>query len=195
VVVQALLLLLFLGPAVTEGRFALASPKQSAAILISDREPAYVRIAANDLISDVRRIAGRTLPVVRVPEGCKPGCVVLASIAESADYLRRFTPDLLDSLAGKSEAFQIRTVGSSLVIAGSDPRGVLWGLYDFLERELGVDPMYLWTGFTPKRRPELAWDSIDRGSGEPSFRFSGWFLNEDGSQTERKAGGGPRDND
>ena len=32
-----------------------------------------------------------------------------------------------------------------LIICGSDRRGAMWGIYDFCEQFLQVDPLYLWT--------------------------------------------------
>jgi hypothetical protein len=177
--------------------FVLSSAAGVAAILVPADEPRYLRLAANDLVSDVRRITGRTLPVVIRPEACASGCLVLASVAtpSSRSIVNSYAPDLVRELAGKPEAFHLRITGNNLLIAGSDPRGTMWGLYDFIEKELGVDPMYFWTGLAPAARTELSWASIDRAAAPPSFRFRGWFINDEDLLTDWRDGGGPRNID
>jgi len=55
----------------------------------------------------------------------------------------------------------IKTVGDDLVITGGRPRGTLYGVYDFLEKELGVYWLDRDTEVVPKR-PTLALAAIDR---------------------------------
>jgi hypothetical protein len=53
-------------------------------------------------------------------------------------------------------------------------RGTMFGLYAWIESHLGVDPLYLWSSRAPVQRT-LRWDSIELSSGEPTFKFRGWF--------------------
>lgn len=175
--------------------------ERTPAILVDPAEPAFVRIAANDLVSDVRRITGRTMPIVISPAACGHGCIALASatVPASRAIIQSIAPDLNTDLIGKHEMARLKLVRGGaaeiLLIAGSDERGTMFGLYDFIEHSLGVDPMYLWSGLSPSRRSNLRIDSLDRTIPEPSFRFRGWFLNDEDLLTEWKRGGGPRNID
>jgi len=119
---------------------------------------------------------------------------VLASLdrPESAALLDKLAPGFGDGLKGQWEAYRVQNVGSRLLIAGSDERGTMFGLYAFIEQYLGVDPLHFWASRPPPPRATLAWDSVQLRSDEPTFRFRGWFINDEDLLTEWKDGGGKR---
>jgi hypothetical protein len=184
--------------------FALSTPEATAAILVPPEEPECVLLAAEDLAADVQRITGRRPAVVRDASQADGACVLLASIDRpaSAALIERLAPELVEQLQGKWEAFRVvsldKTHGSAervLLIAGSDARGTMFGLYAFCEEFLGVDPLYFWASFPPQRRERLEWDSIDRTGDEPAVRYRGWFVNDEDLLTEWYTDGGARDID
>ena len=84
----------------------------------------------------------------------------------------------LTGLKGCREKFIITTNGQQLVIAGSDRRGTVYGIYE-LSRQLGVSPWYWWAD-VPVQRHEAAY--IKKGvftDGEPAVEFRGLFLNDE----------------
>jgi len=164
--------------------FELIGPVQ-----VPASEPECVRLAAADLISDVQKITDKTL---QVGEG--EGTVVLVSLnrPESAALLEKIAPGFGDGIKGKWEAYRVETIGDRLIIAGSDERGTMFGLYAFIEKYLGVDPLWYWSSRPPKKRAKLAWDSVKISSGEPTFKFRGWFINDEDLLTEFRDGGGQR---
>jgi len=66
-------------------------------------------------------------------------------------------------------------------------------VYDFIERYLGVDPMYFWSGVPHPKRAKLEWDKVEIVQDEPSFRFRGWFLNDEDLLTKWREASGVRD--
>jgi len=178
------LLLLISLSAVRATAFELTGPVQ-----VPAGEPECVRLAVADLVSDVQKITGKTL---RVGDG--DGTVVMASVnrSESAALLEKLAPGFGDGLKGKWEAYRVETVGNRLIIAGSDERGTMFGLYAFIEKYVGVDPLYYWKSRPPQKRAKLAWDGVKISSGEPTFKFRGWFINDEDLLTEWKDGGGER---
>ena len=175
--------------AVRADAFELISPDHTATVLVPPSEPECVRLAAQDLVRDVQKITGKTLRIADAG-----GTVVLASLnrPESAALLEKLAPGFADGLKGKWEAYRVETVGDRLLIAGSDERGTMFGLYAFIEKYLGVDPLYYWASRPPQRRATLAWESVTLSSGEPTFRFRGWFINDEDLLTDWKDGGGKR---
>jgi hypothetical protein len=180
---------LLLATHVHAAAWSLVSADQVATVLVPQGEPECVRLAAADLIRDVQKITGRTLRLVDAD-----GSVVLASLdrPESAALLEKLAPGFGDGLKGQWEAYRVQNVGSRLLIAGSDERGTMFGLYAFIEQYLGVDPLYYWASRPPQPRATLAWDSVQLRSDEPTFRFRGWFINDEDLLTEWKDGGGKR---
>ena len=198
-------LLIIVSIAVTgqAAEFELASPRGAATILVPAGEPAYIRLAAADLAGDVAKITGQTPAIVDKLADCKADCVVLASAdqPQSVELLKRLGRDPA-ALAGKWEAYTVdkadvavAPIARALIITGSDARGTMFGLYAFIEQQLGVDPLYFWTGRAPKQRASLAWEKVHIEAGEPKFRFRGWFINDEDLLTEWEDGGGQRDLD
>ena len=171
--------------------FSLVSSDQTATVLVPASEPECVRLAAEDLISDTKKITGKRPAILQ--SGDDSGIVIVSmDRPESATLLKKIAPGFGDGLKGKWEAYRVESIGSRLIIAGSDGRGTMFGLYAFIEKYLGVDPLYYWASHPPQCRPLLAWKNVKISSGEPSFRFRGWFINDEDLLTEWKAGGGQR---
>jgi hypothetical protein len=194
-------LILLLSAASARAGFELAAPGRTARILVLAGESGCVRLAAGDLASDIEKISGQKPAIVGRLDDCSDNCIVLGSVArsESAELLARFLPDAIPALRGKWEAYQVETsaarlgaISSALVIAGSDERGAMFGLYAFIEQYLGIDPMYFWSGRWPKKRERLAFDSVRISAEEPTFRYRGWFLNDEDLLTEWREDGGKR---
>ncbi len=183
------------------GAFELVGPGRTASVLVPSGEPECVLLAAGDLVNDVVKIAGKSPAVVRTAGQSGDGGVVVLSVdrPESCALLQAMAPGFGDGLKGKWEAYRVGAVetpaGKRLIVAGSDGRGTMFGLYAFIERYLGVDPMYFWSGREPHRRDALRWDSVELRSDGPTFRFRGWFINDEDLLTEWREGGGKRNID
>ena len=171
--------------------FELAAKNQTAIVFVPSGEPECVRLAAEDLINDVKKITGKTPVIVQRADAAG---IVMVSMnrPESAALLEKLAPGFADGLKGKWEAYRVENVGSRLIIAGSDERGTMFGLYAFIEKYLGVDPLYYWASRPPPKRATLAWDTVKLSSGEPTFKFRGWFINDEDLLTEWKDSGGKR---
>jgi hypothetical protein len=85
------------------------------------------------------------------------------------------TPD------GRSEGFRLWGSEADNVIAieGSDELGLVFGMYSFCERWLGIDPYAFWTEFEYRRRPAISLPVFDYTSPSPKVRFRGWFINDE----------------
>ncbi|KAL2756702.1 glycoside hydrolase family 115 protein [Sodiomyces alcalophilus JCM 7366] len=69
-------------------------------------------------------------------------------------------------------------VARALVIAGSDPRGTIFGLYDVSE-QIGVSPWYFWAD-VPTRQAESIYVLPDRKvQKSPSVKYRGIFINDE----------------
>lgn len=199
----ALVLALMAAPAAGV-EFELASPRQAASILVPRGEPACVRLAAEDLADDVEKITGQRPAIVDQWEKCGSAAVVLATVTlpESAAIIARLLPATRGELNGRWETYRVESVPSAaapveqaLVIAGSDERGTMFGLYAFAEQYLGVDPLYFWADRPPERRERLAWPEIRIAGAEPTFKYRGWFINDEDLLSECYLDGGRREID
>ena len=89
-------------------------------------------------------------------------------------------------LAGRWEKFVTQIVDKpfpgvdrALVIAGSDKRGTIYGIYD-LSSEIGVSPWYWWADVPVRASRRIC--SCCRAAtrdGEPAVKYRGIFLNDE----------------
>ncbi|KAK2071563.1 hypothetical protein P8C59_005975 [Phyllachora maydis] len=66
----------------------------------------------------------------------------------------------------------------ALVVAGSDPRGTIYGIYDVSE-QIGVSPWYFWADVPPKKKPDIFVLPAAKVQNSPSVKFRGFFLNDE----------------
>jgi hypothetical protein len=92
----------------------------------------------------------------------------------------------LEDIRGKNEVYLFQTIetpwkgiNKALVIAGSDKRGTIYGLFH-LSEVLGVSPYVDWCDVKPKHMAEVALEDDCRYvSKEPSIRYRGFFINDE----------------
>lgn len=153
-------------------------------------DPAVIR-AAGDLQADVERVSGLR-PVLRhtLPETAAT-LVLVGTLGASPVVDRLVTRGRLDvsRVKGRWEASVTQVVEHplpgverALVIAGSDRRGTIYGVYDTSER-IGVSPWY-WLADVPVPRRETV--TVPAGPlkrYEPSVRYRGVFINDEQNLT------------
>ena len=81
-------------------------------------------------------------------------------------------------MKGKCEKYIITTVDGRLVVAGSDKRGTIYGIYE-LSRQMGVSPWYYWADVPVVRRDAVYALPGLYTDGEPKVRYRGLFLNDE----------------
>jgi hypothetical protein len=172
------LAIVLLAGAVRAEGFAFVTAEGVAPIVVAAGEPEYVRLAAEDLASDVQKITGKRPEVVTGGQAPAGSCVAVGTKA-----------------GGAWESYRVEAKGSRLVIEGGDARGTMFGVYAFCEEYLKVDPLYFWSGREPAQRAELKWASVSLVSGTPAFKFRGWFINDEDLLTEWLESGGKRNID
>jgi hypothetical protein len=81
-------------------------------------------------------------------------------------------------LKGKREMYVITVTDGQVVIAGSDRRGTIFGIYE-LSRQLGVSPWYYWADVPTEHHSEVFLHKGTYTDGEPAVRYRGLFLNDE----------------
>lgn len=86
----------------------------------------------------------------------------------------------VSEIDGKWESFTVQNVDNTLVIAGSDKRGTIYGIYDLCE-SMGVSPWQWWADAEPVHADALYVNLPDGGytEGEPSVKYRGIFINDE----------------
>ena len=144
-----------------------------------------VSYAANALVKDIIKVSG-SKAVLTSDAGLKDKdaagkpSILVGTIGHSAAINQLIRQKRINGnlLKGKREKFIITVVDGQLVIAGSDRRGTIYGIYE-LSQQMGVSPWYDWADV-----PVVHHDSIfvNKGvytDGEPAVRYRGIFLNDE----------------
>lgn len=171
-------------PELSSDRFTLVENGVPLNICVSPEDNSAVKIAADNLAGDFGLVTGTDARILDAPEG---KTVVIAGSLGSPIIDGLIKKGLIDAseLKGKREKYIMTTlanpypgVNEALVIAGSDRRGAVYGIYE-LSEQIGVSPWYDWADVPVEKRTDL---SIKRGTytaGEPAVAYRGIFLNDE----------------
>ncbi|MER5756041.1 glycosyl hydrolase 115 family protein [Streptomyces sp. NPDC002088] len=153
-------------------------------------DPAVVRACA-DLQADVERVSGiRPRLLHDVPEKAEH-VILVGTIGASPVIDRLIAQRSLDTsrVTGRWEASVTQVVDRplpgverALVIAGSDRRGTVYGIYDTSER-IGVSPWYWWADVPVEHRDSVTVPAGPFKRYEPSVRYRGVFINDEQNLT------------
>jgi len=184
-----------------EGSFPLVRAGEAANVHVDAKDWPGVARAANDLRADVARVTGITPALVRDEQALGANVVIVGTIGKSrlVDRLIQEKKIEVADIAGKWEATVIQVVPQplpgverALVIAGSDKRGTIFGIYD-LSEQIGVSPWYWWADVPVRRHDALFVKAGRHMQGPPAVQYRGIFLNDEypalGGWANEKFGG------
>ncbi|MEO7458281.1 MAG: glycosyl hydrolase 115 family protein [Gemmatimonadaceae bacterium] len=167
--------------------FALASGGRAASIVVSSHDFAGVIRAVRDLSADVERVAGVAPAVAMDSSAGARSVVIVGTIGKSPliDHLVQGGKLNTAGVAGKWESYVRQVVANpmpgvdqALVIAGSDKRGTIYGIYD-VSSLIGVSPWYWWADVPAPKQPELLIAPARVTLGEPAVKYRGIFINDE----------------
>lgn len=170
--------------------FRLVHQGAAADIYVSSEDHPGVIRAAGDLQADVERVTGQKPQLLEAlePGGLSGHTVLIGTIGHSPLIDRLIAEGKLDAsgVTGQWESFVIQTIpvplpgiDLALVIAGSDKRGTIFGIYDVSDK-IGVSPWHWWADVPPHRHDALYLQPGRYAQGEPSVKYRGIFLNDEG---------------
>ena len=149
-----------------------ALPLQGVTIGFSAQENACVQRAAASLQADFERVTG-----VR-PSASDEPTILIGTVGVNKQIDQWVKQGVLRDLKGKSEKYILKTIGNQLVIAGSDKRGTVFGIYE-LSQQIGVSPWYWWADVPVVKHTDLYIKKGEYTDGEPQVRYRGLFLNDE----------------
>lgn len=170
-----------------EDGFCLAQGDRLAMLCVDANDHTGVVRAVKDLQADIACVTGRTPELTHEPADLGTNVVLVGTIGKSAIIERLIRDGKIDvsQIIGKWESFLIQVVpepipgvAHGLVIAGSDKRGTIFGLYD-LSEQIGVSPWYWWADVPVARREALFVRPGTYVEGPPAVQYRGIFLNDE----------------
>jgi len=162
-------------------RFCIASKGKTATIVVDENDWKGVIRAANDLGDDVRKVSGTVAAVVgsaAVPQ--QSDVIIVGTIGKSRtiDHLIKQKKIDVKKVRGQWESYLIDVVDGNLVIAGSDKRGTIYGIYEISQR-IGVSPWYYMADAPVKHQDEVWYDGGRIVQPSPKVKYRGIFINDE----------------
>ena len=139
-------------------------------IYVAPDDERGVARAARDLKKDLETVCGAQVIMADSPDGAT---IVIGTVGHS-----KAVKTMEKQLKGKHEMYLLDARQGQLVIAGSDRRGTIYGIYE-LSRQLGVSPWYYWADVPVTQHKQVFINNGVRTDGEPAVCWRGLFLNDE----------------
>ncbi|KAL4928167.1 uncharacterized protein BDV17DRAFT_298694 [Aspergillus undulatus] len=166
-----------------------AIPIHDAEIVYDAQDPVAIDIATESLARDFESITGQRPDRLAVSAGNftieKETAIIAATVNSTLikGFERRGLVNVSD-IRGKWETFQITVVRDyqpgkdAFLIAGSDKRAVVYGLYTVAE-QCGQSPYHWWADVPTTKHDKIYALPITTTHGEPSVKYRGLFINDE----------------
>lgn len=170
-----------------KGSFPLIVKGDPIAVVVSGADFQGVQRAAGDLCLDLGRVSGRESRLyMELPRGHKhliiAGTLGMSPLVDDLVARGKINPR---EIGGQWESSLIEVVKNpfpgvrqALVIAGSDKRGTIFGIYD-LSASIGVSPWYWWADVPVKKAENLSITAKRVMLHPPKVKYRGIFINDE----------------
>lgn len=176
----------------------IAFSKQENSILIHDKSSVLtlftdsqgdkgVLRGVNDLQADFQRVTGLMPEISFSKPVAKGPLIIIGEVGNSLviDGLIKSKKIEGTAIKGKKEKFIIQNVSfpwegveQAIVIAGSDKRGTLYGIYE-MSKQIGVSPWYYWADVPTTKNETIYFKKGIYSDGEPKVEYRGIFINDE----------------
>lgn len=145
-------------------------------IFVDETDQKGISLAAHNLAEDLKKVCGAQVVFTEAAAAR----IVIGSIGHSKAIDKLIKEKRLNGalLRGKREKFILQRIGKQLIIAGSDRRGTIYGIYE-LSQQMGVSPWYDWADVPIERHDKIYISAGIYTDGEPAVRYRGLFLNDE----------------
>lgn len=156
-------------------------------ILTNETALPGIKIAVKNLQADFYKVTGVEPDLgTEISNSNQPVLIIgTVGVDQSIDELIKKGKLNKDELSGKNEKYLIQNVTDpfdgikeAIVIAGSDKRGTIYGIYE-LSKQIGVSPWYYWADVPIEKRSVLSFERGTYTDGEPAVKYRGIFLNDE----------------
>ncbi|MFS4428444.1 glycosyl hydrolase 115 family protein [Chryseobacterium sp. S90] len=143
--------------------------------------------AVKNLQTDFQKVTGEQPAILNQISGLQSPLIIIGTIGTKSvidDLIRQKKLDG-KALTGKKEKYIIQNVSNpfpgvteAIVIAGSDKRGTIYGVYE-MSQQIGVSPWYYWADVPVPVKENLYFKKGMYTDGEPAVEYRGIFLNDE----------------
>lgn len=183
------------------GSFIINDASGSSFLYIDATDYNLVHKAANFLQQDIEAVTGKKPEIINAIPSSAKNVIIIGSIDRSSVIKELIAKKKInvDKIKDKWEGYLIQTisnpvkgVASALVIAGSDRRGVTYGVFE-LSKQMGVSPWYWWADVPVKKKTAVYVKPNTIITDAPKVKYRGIFINDEAPAfsgwTKEKFGG------
>ncbi|WP_267402699.1 MULTISPECIES: glycosyl hydrolase 115 family protein [unclassified Chryseobacterium] len=143
--------------------------------------------AVKNLQSDFQKVTGSQPNILNQISGQQSPLIIIGTVGTKSAIDDLIKQKKIDgkSLAGKNEKYIIQNISNpfpgvseAIVIAGSDKRGTIYGIYE-MSQQIGVSPWYYWADVPVEKKENLYFKKGIYTDGEPAVEYRGIFLNDE----------------
>ncbi len=167
--------------------FVLSNSGKSAPLVLDAYDyPGVIKIAGY-FQDDIYKVTGAKPHIIMGEMPNDKEIVIIGTIGKSSliDSLISWKKINVDDIKDKWETSLIQVVENpfpniekALVIAGSDKRGTIFGMFD-ISRQIGVSPWYFWADVPVQHKDAITIKAGRYNLGTPKVKYRGIFLNDE----------------
>jgi hypothetical protein len=166
--------------------FPLIANGKPATLLIESSANSAVKLASANFAADLERVSGQAPQQISDQSAAHGDLIIAGVVGQSAAIDELVSTGKIDvaDLTGQWEAYRqvvvdqpFPNVARALVIAGSDRRGAVFGLYD-LSGKIGVSPWY-WFADVPVSKQANVYLTAGARRDQPKVHYRGFFINDE----------------
>lgn len=170
-----------------ENFFMIVNDQSVVDVFCDTGENLSVKKTTDLFIKDIERVTGKQSNLVTDFKQASGNVIIIGTIDKSPIIAKLTDSGQLDVTPIKNqwERFLIKTIDNpfhgikkALVVAGSDRRGVSYGVFTISEA-MGVSPWYWWADVPVKKYNSLYLKPLNYISKAPSVKYRGIFLNDE----------------
>ncbi len=171
----------------SRGGLVLFDAKTLPVIIVGTNDERAVQRAVGDFAEDFAQVTGKKPEITDRFSAADKTSVIIGEIGRSkiVDRLAAEGRLATNGIAGAWESYVLQIVKNPLpgvkqafVIAGSDRRGTIYGIYELSEM-IGMSPWHWWADVPVKPKKFLALHGAIRKRGPPAVKYRGIFLNDE----------------
>jgi len=176
----------------------ITTEKKSDAILLKEKSvkisiftnnniDAGIMRAVKNLQTDFQKVTDEQPTILNQISGMNSPLIITGTVGTNSVIDDLIKQKKIDgkSLTGKREKYIIQNVSNpfpgvseAIVIAGSDKRGTIYGIYE-VSQQIGVSPWYFWADVPVVKKENLYFKKGNYTDGEPAVEYRGIFLNDE----------------
>ncbi len=164
--------------------FVVAESEKVATIWVDSSEERPVLRVAEDLQSDILKVSEQE-PAISNDESLPQGPVIIVGTLEKSSKIQELiaegtiAQEEVAAIENQWEAYLIKVVDeNTLVIAGSDNRGAIYGVYEIAE-QMGVSPWHYFADVPVQKKTNVYIPAGTLLTDKPDVQYRGLFINDE----------------